>query len=331
MFLGYIHSFRAFAIFLIVAGHVISVFDWSRHEMLERAVRIFISNGTVLFVFIAGYLFQHLLSRYEPKKYFHSKLRNVITPYIVMSIPAIIVFTLFLHREGVWAGFYQEPVWKQVAYFYLTGKQLAPYWFIPMIALFYLASPLLAYLDKNKIFYLLLPVYLLLACLVGRGEFPYVSFIHFFPVYVLGMLCSRYKSETAAILTSKKMLVGTLVGVLIFGLIELLYMSGTMTYMNLLQKILLSLFLLGLLIKLGDRVNNPYIYLIADYSFGIYFLHSYIITGIKLAIYELRNAHISENLLAYALVTIAIFLFCVALVYSVKRLVGTNSRLVLGS
>jgi len=65
MFLGYIHSFRALAIFFIVAGHSIDIFMWSIDSELERFLKIFFSNGTALFVFIAGYLFQHLSVKYQ--------------------------------------------------------------------------------------------------------------------------------------------------------------------------------------------------------------------------------------------------------------------------
>ena len=65
MFLGYIHSFRALAILFIVGGHCIDFFNWSEGSAaIERMLRILISNGSVLFVFIAGYLFQHLAIKY---------------------------------------------------------------------------------------------------------------------------------------------------------------------------------------------------------------------------------------------------------------------------
>lgn len=55
MFLGYIHYFRALAIFFIVAGHSMDAFTWHSKD-IERIIRIIFSNGSVLFVFIAGYL-----------------------------------------------------------------------------------------------------------------------------------------------------------------------------------------------------------------------------------------------------------------------------------
>lgn len=161
--------------------HCIDVFHWENSRVLERFLRISISNGTVLFVFIAGYLFQHLSLRYKYKIYLMAKFRNVITPYLVTSIPAILVFILVLKRETVWEGFYNDLIWLQVINFYITGLHLAPFWFIPVITIFYLVSPVLVFADRCKFFYFLLPVFVLVSCFVGRGVVsPFISFVHFF-------------------------------------------------------------------------------------------------------------------------------------------------------
>lgn len=235
MFLGYIHSFRALAILFIVGGHCIDFFNWSDNsETTERLLRIFISNGSVLFVFIAGYLFQHLAIKFQFKKYYVSKLRNVILPYFLVSIPAIIIFVFFMQRETVWQGFYDNPPLLQGVYFYLTGMHLAPLWFVPMISLFYIISPILVIADKKQYFYWVLPITILISCLVSRG-LPHQSFIHFFSVYLFGMYFSHYKTQLNATIskTGILLLFGGLA--LTFACFEYVYMKGTMTYINYLQ------------------------------------------------------------------------------------------------
>ena len=51
--LNYIHIFRAIAIIIIVLGHSVD----TSHEIMGILVNIFIQGGTVLFVFISGFLF----------------------------------------------------------------------------------------------------------------------------------------------------------------------------------------------------------------------------------------------------------------------------------
>ncbi len=91
-FLNYIHNFRGVAILYIVIVHCISAFNWDHARFAEALLRIFLTYGTVCFVFIAGYLFQHLAEQYEFQKYITKKLLYVGLPYFIWSIPAIIYF-----------------------------------------------------------------------------------------------------------------------------------------------------------------------------------------------------------------------------------------------
>ena len=73
-FLRYIHNFRGFAILTIVASHSIYHLRWS-NEIIEKIGHVLIVNGTVYFVFIAGFLFQFLSLKEEQcfycsRKYF---------------------------------------------------------------------------------------------------------------------------------------------------------------------------------------------------------------------------------------------------------------------
>lgn len=192
LFLPYIHTFRALAILFIVTGHAVDAFIWPDGGDLERLLRIVFCNGSALFVFIAGYLFQHLSPRFEARNYYISKIKNVLIPYLLISIPAIVLFTTVMQRNTVWDGFYQNPVWKQVVLFYLTGYHLAPLWFFPMITIFYVIAPALIKLDRNHYLYYMLPFFVVIWLLISRGS-PSQSFLHFLSVYVLGMACSRFK------------------------------------------------------------------------------------------------------------------------------------------
>jgi len=93
VFLRYIHNFRAIAILLIVAGHCVLGLTWGNYKypLFKNLFIIILMNGTVLFVFIAGFLFQHLSSNFSYQKYLLKKNKYVILPYIICSIPAISV------------------------------------------------------------------------------------------------------------------------------------------------------------------------------------------------------------------------------------------------
>nr|WP_172656538.1 acyltransferase family protein [Catenovulum maritimum] len=288
------------------------------------------SNGSVLFVFIAGYLFQHLSVKYSPNKYYINKLKNVILPYLIISIPAIIVFVYFQQRERVWESFYDNPEWLQIIYFYLTGRHLAPLWFVPMISIFFLISPLLIAADKNKKIYYLLPIFLLISCWIERG-LPYISFIHFFSAYLLGMFCSHFKHKLNPILSQPKtlLLLGSMI--LAFALGEFFFMKGTMTWVNYLQKISACLFFLGLLIYYGDKLTSPIINVVANASFGIFFIHSYVLTAGKLSYTQLVGDLPSGNPVLHIVITLSTLFLCVSIILGIQKLFGRSSRYLIGS
>ncbi len=333
MYLNYIHYFRAIAIIFIVASHVIGVFVWSGTPELVKILRIFIQNGSTLFVFIAGYLFQHLSKKYETRKYYSSKLKNVIAPYVIVSIPAIFIFVFFLQQNNVWEGLYDKPIGVQIVYFFLTGTHLGPLWFIPMIAIIYILAPILIKADKDGRIYYLLPIFIILTCLVHRGwqGNPPQNFVHFFSYYLLGMFCSHYKEIINPIVKKNVYLIIFAFLVLLLGFLEYYYMEHTMTFFNSLQKIFLSLLLLGTLLKYNEKLTSRFVSYIADTSFGIYFIHAYCITASKLSYQHFFGELPNGNLLTYIIFSATILLICVAIIYAVKTVVGRNSRYLVGS
>jgi peptidoglycan/LPS O-acetylase OafA/YrhL len=329
MFLTYIHNLRGVAILYIVAGHSISAFDWEGSPLLERLAKTLVGNGTVFFVFISGYLFQFLSKNYRPKAYLITKLKTVLLPYFLVSIPAILYFLCFKEHESVYEGFYENSYWFQVVYFYLTGIHLAPFWFIPMIALFYLISPVLIIFDRSAWAYTLLPFFILLSCIVSRGD-VLQSFVHFFSVYVLGMLLSHYREPVNSAFINPIIMIA-LLAVYVFLLIMEIYFveEGKGFHVNLLRKLVLCCVFIGLFVKF--HLYSKVLSILADLSFGIFFVHSYLITALKMLQVALVGDYLEANLLNFILFISFILLLSVAVVASIKTVFPTKSRYLIGS
>jgi len=88
-FLRYVHNFRGLAILFIVVAHTMQVLTWQDNPELQVFLNVVLQNGSVYFVFIAGFLFQYLSRKYAYKTYLINKLQNVLLPYFLISIPAI--------------------------------------------------------------------------------------------------------------------------------------------------------------------------------------------------------------------------------------------------
>lgn len=337
-FLNYIHSFRGIAILAIVAHHVIACLQWENPEA-RKTTLILLGNGSIYFVFIAGFLFQFLSPKYQFKSFLSKKLKWVITPYLILSIPAIVLCLTetagFKAPEWFSQQFSEWPTLGQTVMFFLTGAHLPPFWFIPMISIFYLVSPLLIKIDRNPRLYSFLPALIVLTLLVPRPEFnhnPFQSFVHFLSIYVVGMYCCHFRDRLFAFLQQHYLLV-------VLGLASLFFLEfrfeQNLVAINSLSKLILCLLTIYLLRvidpHLPEQFHHP-IGSLANYSFGIYFLHGYFLqaVGIIETILNVRpfftQASLVNFLLSYGL---ALGMSLITIL-GIRRLLNKSSRLVIG-
>ena len=336
-YLSYIHSFRGLAILSVVAGHCLTLFDWENAGTLGRALDIVLKNGTVYFVFIAGYLFHHLSGGYRFVEYMKKKVKNVIVPYLIMSTPAVVVFTFLVRPAALGEAFYQHGVSWRLITFYTTGVYLSGYWFISMIAVFYLLSPLLIYWIRRKHLHWLVFLYLGASFCVDRGDFK-EKCVYFFSIYLVGMLFSHYRERVfQKTCRHLPLLLGVTLGCV---LVELLVVQQRTGPINLLQKLALCPILLLALDRSHRFVGRPLGFL-GTVSFGLYFVHPYVLVALRVCATALITGSLVEwdedqlfgkgNVPAcLASVALVVGLSSV-LVVAAKRLFGRHSRLILGT
>lgn len=342
MFYRHIHSFRAIAIAGVVAQHCLNSVTWNDKHLMVYALSSLVYESSIWFTFIAGFLFQHLSPRYTVSSYFESKIKNVIIPYVVMSIPALIMFTVFAHQDGVPPGFYDYPVWKQVFLFLVTGKQLAPYWYIPTIALFYLASPLFIRMDRaGWPYFLLIPAFAL-SMILGRDGFqglmgggmlwePISKALYLLAPYMLGMFCSRHHERILKMSAEEVNLLFAIAAVGYALNIHYMNSDDAEPALFLFKMAACPLLVLGTY-RLSDRMADR-LAPIATYSFGIYFLHGYVLGASNLAAahsFVLGPLFQHGGLLVYAILTATVLLGCYWILSTAKQVLGPSSRLVTG-
>lgn len=338
-FQQHIHVLRGVAISLIVIAHTLPSLDWRASPRMEGWLDALGNQASIIFFFIAGYLFQHLSPRFHYRSYLWQKLRTVILPYLILSVPALIVFTVLTHRQHLFPGFYDMPVWKQIGIFLLTGKHLAPLWFVPTITLFYLAAPLLLWVDRRqpRLYWLILPLLVLGACIGRGGQLGPLNYaLYLLPVYLLGMVFSHH-SERAL----------QLVGRWRLPLLAVMLLCGTghaldwaePPYWLLPSKVAMALLLTWALSrwhgKIGHRLDE-----IADLSFGIFFIHAYFILALKLiAVYVLEGRvyngvgeqGIPGNLFTFLVYAGLVMLVSVLVLRLARRVFGARSRMIVGA
>ncbi len=334
-FLRFIHLYRAFAILMIVAGHVFASLEWSlgREAEIDKVDIVFFDNVSVIFVFISGFLFQHLLQKFKYRSYLKTKFKYVILPYLVISIPVIIVrilldrptsFLLDTHPDFV----SYHPLF-QAGFYLLTGAHLRPLWFIPMIAIFYLTSPLFKLADDHPKCYPFLVVgAIALSIVVPRSSPTDVvsNYLHFLSPYIAGMFISRYKTIVTALFDRFSPL-----GVLILYFFVAGCLEYPSTHLSFLTKLYSSVFFLYVFWKIQPFFKRR-MAKIADYSFGIFFLHDYFDLLYKIVLEKITgDPFIKGNYILFMIIFVAIVALCVVHIKFIKSLFGRYSRMIIGS
>ena len=333
--LHYINIFRATAIFFIVAVHALHVFSWPDGSLTKQFLDVLLNNGSIFFIFISGYLFQHLSVNFKAPKYYLSKLKNVVLPYLIISTPAIVYFVYFSQKPHLKASFYELPIWQQFVQFYAFGYHLSPMWFIPVIFTYYLLAPLLVKADKTRFFYYTLPVFILISYFAPRGIY-FNNVVHFFSIYMLGMFCSKYKPSINQLLNKKSVLI--LLLVLVLGLANFEYFINLkIAYVSYLQKFFLTLLLFGVFIKYESLFKNKVINLLAETSFGVFFIHSYVLGGLKFLSKNISQAlnlelpRVTGNIFFHLMVTLLVLLITGSLVLLITKVLKNNAFWLVGN
>lgn len=349
-FISHIHYLRGLAILFVVGVHARGgVADWaSNPDTLKYVVSVFDAeegNGTIMFVFIGGFLFQYLNRRsFEFSKYLQSKFKYVILPYLIFSIP-IILFRIHsnYYQPGLPDGFPDYNVLFQFLYYLFVGSHMAPFWFISAIILYYITSPLFHFLDRPFFYKWIFPVVALIGMFTYRPDHnanPFLAYVHFIPVYLAGMCISHYHDRFFAI-APKLVLPLTLVYFAISFLdvrgmlqpdltFEQVVREGIVVFnFYYLRAIVLTILCLIVFYILRNQ-RLPVFDVLGHYSFGIFFLHFIIIMATRKAM-ELAGVTVDFTLITFLLYFTFITGVSTVGVYAIKRLAGDYSRNLIGS
>lgn len=345
-FLSDIHRMRGMAILLIVATHCLYFFHWTNHHWLEDFLLDLFDDSTIIFVFITGYLFRHGRDAYSYLGYLHTKFRNVILPYLLISTPAILLALRPGSPESAVPALKELALPLKVLYLYLWPGLHTNYalWFIPVLAIFYLASPLLYWTSYRPRSYLVLVALIPLSILMHRPTYGLnhnaLLALYFLPAYILGMWC-REKREWVLAMTDRYFAVfcgGFLA--LFLGHFALSDHHGKYTFKQLfdfgtngwldwifMQKLLLIPVLLGIAWRIRN-IRVPVLDYLANLSFTIYFLHVYVIFA---ASYLIHWRFEEINLVDFLLLLAAAVLVPSIIGSLVHKLAPRYSRSLVGS
>lgn len=348
-FLNYIHHFRGLAILLIVGLHSCVILNWGDGVLQRKALIILFNNGTVLFVFIAGYLFYHLhKDKLDYGDYLKKKLLHVIIPYLLISIPAILDKFLFTEvGEHYWVdrGFTESGPVMKVLYLLSTGRHMGVFWFIPMISIVYLLGPAILRFSRSQSFMYIVPVLVFMSLFTFRfGYYANISLSlqYFFPIYLFGIWVYKLNDfwfEHAKVILV--ILAAAYAAISICEMFEWLPFDETVNlrdatytvYRFNWNKFKMVLFTVGalLLFYVYNHVKMPLLKLFGDYSFGIFFVHLYVLQVLRVLDRAKYLPVSPPNLFTFTLYFIGVMLITVLIVKAIKMVFKSYSRYVIGS
>ncbi len=347
-YLSYIHNFRGFAIILIVGVHLIIALPWSGIPQVKNAIYSFTNNGTILFVFIAGFLFYYLSSaRFTYWEYLIKKIKFVILPYLIISIPALIDKLYFDPGDHWWMteSFQEKSDFVKTLIMLGTGRHSGPLWFIPMIGLFYICSYPFLLFARTKSFDILAPLIFVVGLFTVRFGYyadPLISFLHFFPVYLMGIWACKFKD----IILKKSWFFLFFTGIvyLTMGFLEVMQVIPLKDYLQLrdmqtthfifnLSKLKAMFFCFFLMTFFFVFKNKKWgvLKLTGDYSFGIFFLHLYLINILQISVRHGLTPIQTFEWWSYLIAVTLVVGVSMVIIKITKVIFGKRSRMILGS
>ncbi len=337
----YLHSinwFRGLAITFVVLIHIDrkSLFYFFDSDIIGHIV----GNGTFFFIFISGYLFWHLIEKYQFRNYIQTKIKNVIFPYIfILTLTIVLISVVTIYNPQSWIINYQNSFSENGFFWHiLIGRTIiTPLWFIPMIAIFFITSKLVNQISNSKWFYLIFIISFIHSITSVRTTeinytYPLLMYTHFFGIYLFGIACK--KNEDRIINNSK------LIALISFPLYVLAIwyninlktnMVSTDSFLNFdqLKQFFGVLFFFSIFVLIEKaNCNLKILDILAKYSFGIFFIHWHFIYILRHIFRQIPYMQYwgLEFISIFSLSIICSILSC----KSIKYLTGSNSRYFIG-
>jgi surface polysaccharide O-acyltransferase-like enzyme len=354
-FLDYVHSFRGFAILNIVAIHAFAVaIVIPVNFQADPSAPMFVFNemlfhdSTLYFALISGLLFSSVLRPRGYRRFYQSKIFNVLSPYIFCTV----VFSVLrwnTDETGLLAlspgiSDYLASILPNL----LSGEAQFTYWYIPVLLFMFAITPLLNVFARAES-WAAVPAWIimLLPLVFSRPEFEEGvnqvnagTLIYFTGAYTLGLylgnelearldVIGRYRNPLLAMAITSSVVLTILgfTGINRFGFFSL---QESIFYV---QKLCIAALVLLWLRSLGE--NQPrWINSFANEAFSIYFLHIFFILLLAEFLwiplhnteYQPLSIYLSGPIyLAFALV------MSMLVVNLARMLVGKRSRLLIGS
>ena len=349
MYLNSFNYFRAMACVLIVATHTLPKTGLVINSVYELTIANIIFGGTILFVFISGFMFHHIFyKKFDYQSFISQKFVKLIIPYTFIGILAIPykIYTKNPLYDGYFlptgTGIYDEIFLPAVKY-YFSGMQVSTHWFIPFIFLTFLLSPLHIYFIKLNKYFQLFFIFVLsiVSIFIHRPIHNFntlQSLIYYSPIYLLGIFCSINQLTIYEKLRNKEYLLLVIIVFIAavewvsndFGSYEKYIKPNGVIDLMFIQKVFMCLFFTVFLHRF-ENIKIHSLQILASASYPIFLFHPILIKITLDMFYKLTGNRLSiDSWTIYFIFTFFIIVFCVIIIKFIKLLISNKSSYILG-
>ncbi len=287
------NAFRGLAAIAVVAIHAVdTAFLW-RYSSTDMwnffflvTYRQLLNFAVPAFIFISGYWMSKkpIKSLEDYKIFLKKRLSRVLVPYLFWSC-------LLLGCEAI--GTHHVDI-AQITFKLLTGRASSIYFFIIVICQLYIITPLLQYINHKRyglILVLILNVISLLSAYLSRLYFNYwipvsVAFYSWIIFYEIGLLVGNHDNKKRFMPENMRLIIlpAILVSLLISAMESMFLLSKYGRSYFAISPTKYSPFLYSgciifgfLFVRKRIKCWPKFLVRIGGYSFGIYFIHIFIL------------------------------------------------------
>lgn len=328
-----LENFRGIAIIFVMFSHVVSL---KLIDGVGNYLHYLLVDATAWFVFISGYLFYYLeIDKFNYGKYLSRKLKFVLLPYLILSVPAIWASLLVQRHIMLDLTPLEYTLWSLIS----GGTMVAPMWFIPMIFIFFLLTPIFRILARSRLIIPVALIGLVFSVFSFRPFFnnsAFFSFLHFAGFYLFGIAAAKHASNLDQLSKNVKSVI-ILLALAIFLITGVAYPGfsedpirfiGTVGKFNYVTMGKLAL-LVVIFLAFERYLNRPHktLAFMAKISFGLFFIHGFMIVFFGR---WLHNLAYSSLWIEPAAEIGFVILGSIAIVVLIKKITGKWSRYVIG-
>jgi peptidoglycan/LPS O-acetylase OafA/YrhL len=346
-YLSYLHGFRGIAILAIIGAHAWSVLGSFGAQQnnpdyiwLYSSTETLFHGSTLFFALISGILYSRVLRGKSWGTFFKNKAANVILPYALLTVLLTALswpqYLEYGKANGI-TFFFPEELSKNLVF----GQVQTHLWYIPVLTVLFLCTPLLALLLKpgRGIGLLLLGV---MPLVVSRTPFPQLlswqTIAFFLGAYAVGMyLGDRLEAMLAFVRRHLSALLALLAAftAVNFLLFRWEYVASGFTSLHqsvvYSQKMLAAVLILFALHAHEARLPKALMTL-GTYAFSLYFLHfTFIWLLCEVFVKQVPDAGMLSITLAGFAIYVLCIVFSLLLSMAIRKLLGRYSRYLIGT